>query len=95
MNSAIVIWQLVRAVRWLSWLGFLGYSLHYVLYPQVHLNSFGHLLPKTELAMFGFGILAIFAGLIELMLRERAGLARPSFGQWMPPRATAALKPTR
>jgi hypothetical protein len=27
---------------------------------------------------------AVFAGFLELMMRERAGLPRPTLGRWMP-----------
>jgi len=32
----------------------------------------------------------VFAGFFELMMRGRAGLAPPHFGQWMPPQASEA-----
>jgi hypothetical protein len=69
-------WLLMRALRWLLWAGFLGYSLHYVLYSASHLDRFGHLLPTTEMAMYGLSLAAVFAGLMELLLRDRAGVTR-------------------
>ncbi|MBV9348704.1 MAG: hypothetical protein JO245_12090 [Pseudolabrys sp.] len=92
MNIAIAAWLFVRAIRWLAWIMFLGWGAHYLLYPQVHLTQFRHLLLSTELAMFGFSLLAVFAGFIELALRERTGLTRPAFGQLIPPRETQQLK---
>ena len=84
MNSMVMAWLAVRALRWLAYLGFLAYSLHYVLNPASHTNSFGHLLPTSEFAMFGLALLAVFAGFIELMMRERANLDRPKLGQLIP-----------
>jgi hypothetical protein len=81
MNSAIGTWLAFRALRWLLWIGFFGYNLAFVMNRAEHLNSFGQLLPTTELGMFGLGLLALFAGFLELMMRERAGLDRPKFGQ--------------
>jgi hypothetical protein len=34
--------------------------------------------------MFGLGVAAVFAGMLELMLRERTGLPRPKFGRLIP-----------
>jgi hypothetical protein len=93
MNAAVAIWLVLRVSRWLFWIGFFAYSLHFVLNRQVHLNSFGHLLLGTEAALFGFGVMAVFAGFLELMMRERAGLPRPSFGQLIPPTSTETLNP--
>ena len=91
MNAAIATWLFARAVRWLSWILFLVWSIHYILYPELHLTQFRQLILRTEIAMFGFSTLAIFAGFIELMLRERTGLTRPAFGQLVPPRETNFL----
>jgi hypothetical protein len=46
-------------------------------------NSYGHLLPTTEMMMFGLPMLAIFLGYMELMMRERAGLERPTLTRLM------------
>jgi hypothetical protein len=66
----------MRAVRWLLWAAFLGYCLHYVLNSASHLDHFGHLYLSTEIAMYGLSLAAVVAGLMELMLRDRAGVAR-------------------
>ena len=87
MNPALTTWLVFRVARWLLWLGFLAYGLHYNLYPASHLNQFGHLVLSTEFALFGLGTAAVFAGLLELMMRERAGVQRPAFGRLMPPAA--------
>jgi hypothetical protein len=85
MNPEILAWLFFRILRWACWLGFLGFCVYFVSDRQPHLNSFGHLLPVTEAALFGFSLLAVFAGFFELMMRERAGIARPTLGRFMPP----------
>jgi len=55
--------------------------------PRSHFDNFGQLYHSTEAAMFGFALLAIFAGFFELMMRERAGFDRPTFGRLIPPRS--------
>ena len=91
MNAAVAIWLVLRVSRWLCWIAFFAYTVHFVLNRQDHLNSFGHLLLGTEMALFGLGVMAVFAGFLELMMRERAGLARPSFGQLITPSSTETL----
>ena len=87
MNSAIAAWLVFRAVRWLSWFGFLVWSVHFLTNRQDHVTSLGHLQPMTEAGLFGFGVLSVFAGFFELMMRERAGLARPRPLRLMAPKA--------
>ena len=84
MNPAFMIWLGFRVARWLLWLGFLAYGAHYLIYPESHLDRFGHLVLSTELALFGLGTGAVFAGFLELMMRERAGVPRPAFGRLSP-----------
>ena len=84
MSMALITWLILRASRWFLWLGFLLYSLHIFVYRESHLNSFGHLFPTTEFAIFGLGMGAVFAGFLELMTRERAGLPTPTLGRLMP-----------
>jgi hypothetical protein len=84
MSTGLVIWLAMRALRWLLWIGFFAYNAHYLLYRSQHIDQFGHLLITTELAMFGLGVAAVFAGMLELMLRERTGLPRPKFGHLIP-----------
>jgi hypothetical protein len=86
MSVALATWLAFRALRWVGWLGFLGYSIGFFVNPQNHFDSFGQLHHTTEAAMFGFSLLAIFAGFLELMMRERAGFDRPTFGRLIPPR---------
>jgi len=91
MDAALATWLAFRALRWIGWLGFLGYSIAFFVNPQSHFDSFGQLHHTTEAAMFGFSLVAIFAGFLELMMRERAGFDRPMFGSLIPPRS----KPTK
>jgi hypothetical protein len=87
MNSWIAIWLFFRALRWLGWITLIGFSLYYLHDPSRHLNSFGQLYHSAEAVFFGCGLVGVFAGMLELMARERAGLARPSFGRLIPPPA--------
>lgn len=67
-------WLCMRALRWLLWVGFFLYCLHYVLFSASHLDHFGHLFLSTEIAMYGLSLAAVGAGLLELMLRDKAGI---------------------
>ena len=85
----------MRAIRWAIWIGFLLYGLHYAIAPQSHLDQFNHLLPTTELMVFGLGLAAVFTGMFELALRGRAGLAQPEFAQLVPPKASGPTAQVR
>jgi len=85
MNFATATWLFFRLVRWLAWLFFLGFGFYFTLDRAPHLNSFGHLLPKTE----GPALVAIFAGFFEVMMREKTGLPRPTLGQLIPSRGAS------
>jgi hypothetical protein len=85
MNPTIATWLFVRALRWAAWVYFFGFSFYFWLDRTPHLNSFGHLQHETEAKMFMPALIGMFAGFLELMLRERVGLSRPSFGQLIPP----------
>jgi hypothetical protein len=90
MTLALATWLTLRALRWIGWIGFLAYSIAFFFNPRSHFDNFGQLYHSTEAAMFGFTLLAIFAGFLELMMRERAGFARPTFGRLIPPRREPA-----
>jgi apolipoprotein N-acyltransferase len=90
MNAALATWLAFRVLRWLGWLGFLAYSIGFFLNPRSHFDNFGQLLHTTEAALFGFALVSIFAGFLELMMRERAGFDRPTIGRLIPPRRTPA-----
>jgi hypothetical protein len=86
MNAAVAMWLSFRFLRWASWLVFVAFTFYFLSDRAPHINSFGHLLPRTEAIMFGTGLAAVFAGFLELMMRERAGIARPKMGQVIPPK---------
>jgi hypothetical protein len=86
MDAALATWLAFRVLRWLGWLGFLGYSISFFIDPRSHFDNFGQLHHTSEAALFGFALLAIFAGFFELMMRERAGFERPELGHLIPPR---------
>jgi formate hydrogenlyase subunit 3/multisubunit Na+/H+ antiporter MnhD subunit len=75
-----------RYARWLLWLAALGYSADYLIHPSSHTDSFNHLLRTTAFWMFTLPNAALFAGFLELMMRDKAGLARPKWGQFGLPR---------
>jgi len=81
MNATVRAWLFFRALRWVLWLGTVAYYGEFMMNRGDHLTPFGHLLTSTELWMFGLPLAAVFAGFFELMMRERAGLPRPSFGR--------------
>jgi hypothetical protein len=70
------LWQLLRYTRWLLSLTFLGLSLEFVIHRQQHFDAFGHLSLADEVWMFGLPLAAVFVGCLELMIREKAGIAR-------------------
>ena len=75
------VWLFVRGLRWLLWIGSAAYFTEFMVHRRDHLNSFGHLLNTTEFWMFGLPLAALFAGFIELMMREKVGVPRPAFGR--------------
>jgi hypothetical protein len=84
MNVALVTWLVFRTLRWLSWIGFFGVALFIQVYRDNLLTQFGHLPLGWDVALFGLSNAAVFMGFLELMMRERAGLPRPTFGRLIP-----------
>jgi hypothetical protein len=80
MSAGRITWQLLRASRWVLWLAFLGYCFYVHIFREGQYNQFGHLPTSTELTIFGLANAAVFVGLLEMMMRERAGIPRPSYG---------------
>ncbi len=76
MNPARTASQLLRILRWLLWLAFLGYSASVWADRARYLNSFGQLVRSTEFLLFGLPMAAVVVGLLEMMMRDRAGLGR-------------------
>jgi hypothetical protein len=85
MTPAISIWLFFRAIRWIGWIAFFGWSFYFWLDRTPHLNSFLQLYHSTEAVWFFSALIALFAGFLELMMRERTGLPRPRFGELIPP----------
>ena len=81
MNLTMVTWLFLRVLRWASWIVFFGFAIYFVHDRTPHINSFNNLLRLSEAMMFGPPILAVFAGFLELMMREKTGLPRPAFGR--------------
>src|SRR5262245_16974993 len=72
--TAATWWVIFRILRWVFWLAAIAYH-------ESHVGQFGNLLHTTEALMFCLPLGAIFAGFFELMMRERAGLPRPTFSR--------------
>jgi hypothetical protein len=79
MNAAAMTWKLLRVARWALWIAFFGYGFYVHAYHEALVNQFGHLSLGIETTIFGLANAAVFAGLLEMMMRERAGIARPSY----------------
>ena len=73
----IRLWMVVRIFRWLLVPIYAAYLVEFLLNRPNHLDWRGLLLLSTEAMMFGIPILFVFIGLIESMLRDRAGIPRP------------------
>ena len=84
MSAAEVTWKLLRVSRWVLWIAFIGYCFYIHTFREVLNNQFGHLPFATELIIFGLATAAVFAGLLEMMMREQAGIPRPSYGSSRP-----------
>jgi hypothetical protein len=87
INAAFVVWVALRITRWISWMSFLAYSFAITISADrsSYLDHFGRPLYSTEAWLFGLPMLAVALGLFELMMRERAGIARPDYFHLMPP----------
>jgi hypothetical protein len=85
-NAAYVTWIVLRIARWIIWVSFLAYSVVITLDRPSYLNGLGQALHSTEAWLFGLPVLAVAAGLFELMMRERTGIARPDYFHLMPPK---------
>ena len=84
MSPTVLAWMFFRCLRWAFWLAAAAYYLECRLNRADHVSQFGLLMPMTEFWLFGLPIAAVFAGFMEMMLRERAGLDRPNMlGDWL------------
>ncbi|HYY38804.1 MAG TPA: hypothetical protein VE801_13775 [Xanthobacteraceae bacterium] len=93
--TAATGWLIFRILRWALWLASIGYYFYFWIGPERHLDQFGHLTYATEAFMFGLPLAAIFMGFLEMMMRERAGLPRPTFGWVTRPQDLPAPKSDR
>ena len=79
--TAATWWIIFRIARWALWFATVVYYCLFLADTDSHLDQFGHLTYRTEAFMFGLPLAAIFMGFIEMMMRERAGLPRPTLGR--------------
>jgi membrane-bound acyltransferase YfiQ involved in biofilm formation len=79
MNGNVALWLFFRFLRWGLWIAFFVLSF-YVRYNRSDVLTILNQLPKwIEFAMYGLACAAVFAGFMELMMREKTGLSRPPF----------------
>jgi hypothetical protein len=83
MNTMIGLWLFFRAMRWLAWISFFGTAFYCMAFRPM--TQFGHLQLQFEVGLIALGNACIFLGFMELMMREKAGIPRPVFGQLIPP----------
>ena len=77
----VALWKATRILRWLLIPIYAAYLVDFRIHRQTYLDWRGLLALSTEAVMFGIPILFVFLGLMETMLRERAGIPRPrNFG---------------
>jgi len=81
MSVPVAAWLFFRCLRWLLCIAAAAYYIEYYVHSSDYQNSFGHILPTTELWMFALPLAAIFSGFFELMMREKTGLPRPAIGR--------------
>jgi hypothetical protein len=68
----VAVYQCMRLLKWLLWASFLGFTA-YVMHDRApHVTGFGHPTLATELMLFGLSGAALIAGLLQLMLRDKA-----------------------
>jgi hypothetical protein len=84
VRTALVVWLILRGLRWLLWLLAGAYYVEVALHQAAHIDSTGQLLNSTNFWMFGLPVAAIFISFLELAAREKAGLDRPAAGRdWL------------
>ena len=86
MNSAALGWLIFRTLRWAAWISFVWFSLYFLYDRRPHFNQYGALQRTAEIFLFGASVGAVLLGLLELMMRDWAGLARPrALRDWFGP----------
>jgi hypothetical protein len=78
MSTSVAGWLFFRCLRWLLWIATAALYAEFYIHRDEHLSAFGQIAHTTELWMFAFPLMAVFAGFFELMMRERAGLPSPA-----------------
>ena len=88
--TRVTMWQGARALHWILWIAFFAFCI-YVRVNRASILTILQQLPQSvELTMYGLAVAAVFAGFLEMMMRERAGLARARFGRMTPVRMNDA-----
>ena len=73
----VKLWMAVRIIRWSLIPIYAIYLIEFAINRPSHLDWRGLLLLSTEAVMFGLPTLFVFVGLLEQMIRARAGIPRP------------------
>jgi branched-subunit amino acid ABC-type transport system permease component len=84
-NAGIAVWLMARALRWLCWIAFFALCIYVRINRATIVTSLNQLPQSLELLIYSLGCAAVFAGFLELIMRERVGLERPRFGELIPP----------
>jgi hypothetical protein len=90
MNRAgFLAWASLRVARWVICVGYFTYAFLVLLDRPSYMDEFSRPLRSTEAWLFGLPLLFIAVGLLELMMRDRAGIARPAYFRFTPPKQPA------
>jgi hypothetical protein len=81
----IGLWMALRIFRWLLIPIYAAYLIEFAINRPSHLDWRGLLLLSTEAMMFGIPLLFVLVGLLETMVRSRAGIPRPRDFGFRPP----------
>jgi hypothetical protein len=79
MRAAKVTWLALRGLRWIVTFSFVAYIIYISVFWRDLVNQFGHLPPVYELPIFVLFGGPFVIGLLELMMREKAGVPRPPY----------------
>ena len=81
----VKLWMAVRIIRWSLIPIYAIYLIEFGINRPSHLDWRGLLLLSTEIMMFGIPTLFVFVGLLEQMIRARAGIPRARDFGFAPP----------
>lgn len=87
------LWMALRIFRWALIPLYAAYLIEFMINRPSHLDWRGLLLLSTETMMFGIPILFVFVGLLESMIRARAGIPRARDFGFRPPDDTPIAQP--